>query len=129
MARLSSRSRGILTDLWLTAPATLGMIVLIFAPVLVVIVLSFTDYQFGARSFEWIGLENYATIFTDPIGQRAVVNTLIYVAIVMPASIVLALLVAIGVHEASRWMPRLAAALRAAYFLPVAATLVAMATV
>ena len=129
MARLSSRGRGILTDLWLTAPATLGMVVLIFAPVLVVVVLSFTDYQFGARSFEWIGLENYATIFTDPIGQRAVVNTLIYVAVVMPASIVLALLVALGVHEASRWMPRLAAALRAAYFLPVAATLVAMATV
>ncbi|MDE0214035.1 MAG: sugar ABC transporter permease, partial [Deltaproteobacteria bacterium] len=118
-----------LTNAWLVGPATIGMLVLIFGPVLAVAVLSFTDYQLGAQGFAWIGLENYTVLFTDPIGQRAVVNTLIYVAIVMPASMILALLVALGVHRVASWNATLAGVLRTAYFMPVAGTLVAMATV
>ncbi|MEQ8401568.1 MAG: sugar ABC transporter permease [Roseitalea porphyridii] len=105
------------------------MITLIFAPVLIVAVLSFTDYQFGAPTLNWIGLENYVTLFTDPLGCRAVTNTLIYVAIVVPFSILLALLVAVGLHDLTRRAPLLSSILRASYFLPVAATLVAMAIV
>ncbi|MGP9819614.1 carbohydrate ABC transporter permease [Salinarimonas sp. NSM] len=126
--RLLTRSRReALTNFWLAGPATLMMIVLIFVPVLIVAVLSFTDYQFGARSFRWIGLGNYVTLFTDPIGRRAVTNTLIYVAVVIPFSMGLALLVAIALHEMATWSRTLSSILRAAYFLPVAATLVAMA--
>ena len=118
-----------LTTAWLAGPATTGMLVLIFGPVLAVAVLSFTDYQLGAQGFAWIGLENYSVLFTDPIGRRAVVNTLMYVAIVMPASMILALLVALGVHRIAAWNTTLAGVLRTAYFMPVAGTLVAMATV
>jgi multiple sugar transport system permease protein len=126
--RLLTRSRReALTDLWLAGPATVLMLALIFVPVAMVAALSFTDYQFGARSFRWIGLDNYVTLFTDPIGRRAVTNTLIYVAVVIPFSIGLALLVAIALHEMATWSRTLSAVLRAAYFLPVAATLVAMA--
>lgn len=128
-ARLPVGLRATLTDLWLVGPATAAMLALIFVPVAIVAVLSFTDYQFGARSFAWIGLDNYVSLFTDRIGQRAVINTLIYVAIVMPASMILALLVALGVHAVAGWNGTLAGFLRTAYFLPVAATLVAMATV
>ena len=125
--RLSRTARERATDLWLAGPATLAMVVLIFAPVAIVAVLSFTDYQFGARSFRWIGWENYATLFTDPIGRKAVTNTLIYVAVVIPFAMGLALVVALALHDLAARLPRLSAALRAAYFLPVAATLVAMA--
>ena len=118
-----------LTTAALVGPATIGMLVLIFVPAFMVGIFSFTDYQFGARSFNWIGLDNYATLFTDRIGQRAVVNTLIYVAVVMPLSMILALIVALGIQSAANWSPRLATILRTAYFMPVAATLVAMATV
>ena len=127
--RPSDGMRAALTDAWLVGPATVGMLVLIFGPVLAVAVLSFTDYQLGARTFAWVGWENYAVLFTDPIGRRAVVNTLLYVAVVMPASVVLALWVALGVHRIARWNAMLAGVLRTAYFMPVAATLVAMATV
>ena len=67
--------RDIVTDAGLAGPASLAMLVLIFGPALIVGFLSFTDYQFGARGFNWVGLGNYQTIFTDPIGRRAVVNT------------------------------------------------------
>lgn len=127
--RLPPRAGEALTDAWLVGPATVAMLVLIFGPVLAVAVLSFTDYQLGAQGFAWIGLENYSVLFTDPIGRRAVVNTLIYVAIVMPASMILALLVALGVHRITSWNATVAGVLRTAYFMPVAGTLVAMATV
>ena len=125
--KLSRTARDRATDLWLAGPATLAILMLIFVPVAIVGVLSFTDYQFGAPSFRWVGWENYSTLFGDPIGRKAVTNTLIYVAVVIPFSMGLALLVALGLHNLAQSFPRLSASLRAAYFLPVAATLVAMA--
>lgn len=127
--RLPRRLRATLTDLWLAGPATLAMLALIFVPVGIVAVLSFTDYQFGARTFRWVGWSNYLTILTDPTARRAVTNTLLYAAVVIPASMVLGLLVALGLHGLAQRSPRLATVLRAVYFLPVAATLVAMAVV
>ena len=127
MRRLPLAARNALTDTWLAGPATIAMLVFIFLPVAVVAVLSFTDYQFGARSFTWTGLENYQKLFGSTLGRRAIINTLIYVAIVIPASVVFGLLVAIGLHRMVEWAPRLSNILRAVYFLPVAATLVAMA--
>ena len=123
------RVREALSDLWLVGPATLAMLILIFLPAVIVGVLSFTDYLFGAPTFNWVGFDNYTTLFTDKIGRRAVINTLIYVAIVMPTSIVLSLIAAIGIHAVGRWSIGTANFLRTAYFMPVVATLVAMATV
>jgi multiple sugar transport system permease protein len=128
MALSRARREG-LTTLALTGPATTAMLVLIFIPAAMVGALSFTDYQFGARSFNWIGLDNYAVLFTDKIGRRAVTNTLIYVGVVLPAAMLLSLLVALAIHSVAQWSSRAATAFRTAYFLPVAATLVAMATV
>jgi multiple sugar transport system permease protein len=121
--------REALSNLWLVGPATLAMLILIFLPAAIVGVLSFTDYLFGASTFNWVGLDNYTTLFTDKTGRRAVVNTLIYVAVVMPVSIVLSLIAAVGVHAVGRWSTGMANFLRTAYFMPVVATLVAMATV
>lgn len=116
-----------LTDLVLAGPAALAMILFVFLPVAVVLVLSFTDYQFGARRFEWVGVGNYADLFGSRLGRNALINTLIYAAIVIPASVALGLLVALGLHGIAVSLPRVSAVLRAVYFLPVAATLVAMA--
>lgn len=123
------RMREALTDMLLAGPATVAMLVLIFTPALIVGVLSFTDYLFGAAEFNWVGLDNYVTLFTDEVGRRAVINTLIYVSVVMPFSIVLSLAAAVGIQSVGRWSVGMANFLRTAYFMPVAATLVAMATV
>jgi len=123
------RIREALTDVMLAGPATIAMLVLIFLPALVVGMLSFTDYLFGASEFNWVGLDNYLTLFTDEVGRRAVINTLIYVAVVMPFSIILSLAAAVGIQSVGRWSVGIANFLRTAYFMPVAATLVAMATV
>jgi len=119
-------TREAITSVWLAGPATIAMLVFIFIPVAIVAVLSITDYQFGARTFNWIGLENYGKLFGSTIGRRAVFNTLVYVAFVIPFSVGLGLVVAIGLHQMIEWAPRLSNALKTIYFLPVAATLVAM---
>ncbi|MTI15950.1 sugar ABC transporter permease [Rhodobacteraceae bacterium RKSG542] len=126
---LPRRVHNALTDLALVGPATLAMLCLIFVPAVLVAVLSFTDYQFGAKAFNWIGLENYVELFTDRTGKRAVFNTLYYAAIVIPCSMILSLLVAMGVHQVASWNKTCANIFRTSFFLPVAATLVAMATV
>ncbi|PLW78559.1 carbohydrate ABC transporter permease [Cohaesibacter celericrescens] len=128
-AKTRHRIQEAMTTMIMTGPATIAMIVLIFIPALLVALFSFTDYQFGAQSFNWVGFDNYISMFTDRFGRRAVVNTLLYVALVMPLSMFLALIVALGIQSVARWSPRMAAFLRTAYFMPVAATLVAMATV
>ncbi|MCC0037930.1 MAG: sugar ABC transporter permease [Brucellaceae bacterium] len=124
--KLSIDSRQAMTDAWLVGPATLALILFIFLPVAIVAVLSFTDYQFGATSFNWNGLENYVKLFSSSIGRRAITNTLIYVAIVIPFSVGFGLLVAIGLFRMATWAPLLSNLMKTIYFLPVAATLVAM---
>ena len=116
-----------LTDLWLVGPAALAVVLFIFLPVCVVFILAFTDYQFGAKTANWIGFKNFSTLFGSRLGRNAILNTLVYAAIVIPASVGLGLLVAMGLHSLAKQLPRFSNMLKAIYFLPVAATLVAMA--
>jgi len=116
-----------LTDLMLVGPAAILIVVFIFIPVAIVIVLAFTDYQFGASSANWIGVDNFSTLLGSKIGRKALSNTLIYAAIVIPCSVGFGLLVALGLHNLSKTLPRISAILRTVYFLPVAATMVALA--
>lgn len=123
-ARLPGR---VATDLLLAGPAALCLVVFIFAPVAVVLVLAFTDYRVGASGFSWVGIDNFSELFTSRLGRMALINTLIYAGIVIPASVGGGLVVALGLFRLARSLPRLAAVLQTVYFLPVAATLVAMA--
>lgn len=113
--------------LLLTGPAALALVLFIFLPVAVVFVLSFTDYEIGAAGMRWVGIDNFAELLGSRLGRNAILNTLTYVAIVIPASVGLGLLVALGLSALARSLPRVVAILKAVYFLPVAATLVAMA--
>jgi multiple sugar transport system permease protein len=111
---------------WLAiSPALLLLIGLLFGPVAVVVLFSLTDWQLGSASFQFIGLANFRTLFADPTFWKALANTLIYAAIVVPGTVLLGLVVALLI-EAS---PGLRGFYRAAHFLPVMATMSAMAIV
>lgn len=109
----------------LSAPALFLMAMLLIGPLLAVLVLSFSDYSLGNSSLEWRGIENYQTMFSDDIFYKAVGNTLAYVGIVVPGSLVLGLGAALLIESLTRGK----AFWRAVYFLPVMATLIAMAIV
>jgi len=106
-------------------PALLLIMLLLIAPIVVVFLLSLTDYQLGALDWSWVGLGNYAEIFSDRIFLRSLGNTFIYVAIVVPGSVILGLVVAILVHERTKSK----AIYQTIFFLPVTTTLIAMSVV
>lgn len=107
------------------SPALLLLFVIYVVPLISLVVLSMTDYRLGAISARFVGLENFAAAFDDPVFRRALVNTFLYVALVIPGSVGLGLLVALLVHSRRRTR----SIYEVIYFLPVTATLVAMATV
>ena len=125
MAEPGTRRARLGDTLLLTLPAVLLMLVFLVGPLVSVIALSFTDYQLGAPSLAFVGLGNYSEMTSDPTVRISLANTLIYVAIVVPASVVLGLGAALLIEADSA----LRGFYRAAYFLPVMATLIAMAIV
>ncbi|MCG6206977.1 sugar ABC transporter permease [Rhodopseudomonas sp. HC1] len=109
----------------LVGPAIVLMLLMLIGPLLGVIALSFTDYQLGAPSFDWIGLANYQDMVADKTFWISLTNTLTYVVVVVPGSVVLGLGVALLIQSETG----MRAFYRTVYFLPVMATLIAMAIV
>ncbi|WP_368417245.1 carbohydrate ABC transporter permease [Falsiroseomonas sp.] len=111
---------------WLLAlPALLLMWAMLLGPAVAVGLLSLTDWNFGAPDIAWTGLGNYAEMWGDRVFWTSLRNTLIYVGVSVPATVLLGLLAAIAIEGVTRGR----GFYRAAYFLPVASTLLAMALV
>lgn len=110
--------------LLLAAPAMAGLVLLLLLPTAAVLAVSFTDMELGGPPLRWIGLGNYAELLTDPTFRQALHNTLVYVAVVLPASLGLGLGIALLVEAGTRGRMLF----RAVFFLPVVSLLVAMAS-
>ena len=120
-----ARWRESLNGLGFVSPALLLLLSIYIVPLASLLALSTTDYQLGAITMRFLGFENFANAFGDPVFRRAMFNTFLYVAIVIPASVGFGLWIAILVHARKRTR----SFYEVVYFLPVTSTLVAMATV
>jgi len=109
----------------LSAPALVLMVLLIVGPLLAVVVIACTDYQLGDRSLRFVGLANFRALASDAVFWKALGNTALYVLVVVPGSVALGLAAATLIEAATG----LKAFYRTILFLPVMATLVAMAVV
>lgn len=119
--RLRSQRRA---GLLLATPAALLLFALVLLPSSTILVLSLTDYQLGLGGSRFVGLDNYSAMFADSAFRQSLRNTSIYVLTVVPLSIGLALFFALMIEARTT----LKSWYRTAFFLPVTATLVAMAT-
>lgn len=106
-------------------PTYFLLTLVIIAPLLTMVWLSFTDYTLGAVDVQFVGLRNFAKMLSDDAYWRSVRNTALYVATVVPGSVGLGLAVALLVHRRTRSRRFY----EFVYFLPVTSTLVAMAIV
>lgn len=109
----------------LAGPAAALILLLLVAPLAAVLVLSFTDYQLGAAGWRFIGLANYQALAADPVFWTSLANTAAYAAVVVAGSAGLGLGAALLVSRAGL----LAGVYRTVFFLPVMASLIAMALV
>ncbi|MDX8470182.1 sugar ABC transporter permease [Mesorhizobium sp. VK23B] len=107
----------------LAGPALLLLVFLFFLPVFAVFAIALTDWQFGASSFAFVGLANFREVFADEGFRASFINTILYVAIVVPGTIILGLAIALLIESGKSCR----AFYRAVHFLPFMATLTAMA--
>ena len=111
--------------IWFVAPAVILMIVILIAPVFIAATLSFTDYSLGDPTFQWVGWENYESITSRTSYKKMFSASLTYVLIVVPASVALGLGAALLITSL-RFGGEF---YKTVFFLPVMATLLAMAFV
>ncbi|MEA9390381.1 sugar ABC transporter permease [Acerihabitans sp. TG2] len=114
-----------LQTLLLLGPSMLLTLLLLVLPLAVVALMSLTDWQFGASTLNWVGLENYVSLWHDDTFHKAFFNTLAYMALVSLGSVAIGLGAALLIesHHSLRGL------YRTAFFLPVASTFIAMAVV
>src|SRR5688500_15050721 len=92
--RMPRRWRHRLTVLSFMAPALIGITVFFIYPLLSAIYFSFTRFDLLTTP-QWVGLRNYVYLFTqDPNAQKSALNTLWFVAVLVPARMLAALLTA-----------------------------------
>lgn len=113
--------------LWLgllLTPYLLGFVVLIAYPAGTSLLGSFRDWPlFGEAT--WVGLDNYQRLVADPGFWQAVRNTLLYVALLVPAELVVGLGLALFLNRELRGV----AVYRSAYFAPFVLSLAAVGLV
>lgn len=112
------------------APALALLMLFFFLPVMAGLLLSLSDFDLYAladtRNARFVGLDNYRHLLQNPLFWTALKNTLYFVAVGGPLSLLISLGAALLVnHPLARCKPWF----RSLLFLPVVATLVAMAVV
>ena len=106
------------------APTLIGLLVLNIFPVIKTFILSFKKVgAFGDG--QWVGLSNYTKMFKDPAVIEATVNTFKYAILVVPATVVLSLIVAVLLNKKIKGV----SIYRTIYFLPMVAAPAAIAMV
>jgi len=91
------RLRSTLEAYGMLAPSVLGCALFLIAPLVVVVVLSFHEWNFLSDP-EFVGLQNYRDLGGDERAMRSIGNTFYYVLLNIPIQTVLALLLALAVN-------------------------------
>jgi multiple sugar transport system permease protein len=111
-------------------PALLVLGLFFFAPIAAAFVLSLTDFDIYAladsSNARWVGWENYRRLLGEPKFHWALVNTLYFVCVGGPLTVVVSLSAALLVNSK---LTRFKTLWRTVFFAPVVTTLVAVAIV
>lgn len=109
-----SRQRA--TGLLLCAPALAGLLLFVAVPFALALLLAFTNLRLGSPlPVEFVGLQQFQRIFSDPTFNRALLNNSLFALLVVPLQTALALGLALLLHQPLRGR----ALFRTLFFLPV----------
>ena len=122
-SKVSQDNHQVRTAWSMTAPALALMFLILLVPIVVAGVLSFSNYSLGNTGFDWVGSQNYERRFSRSTYEKMFIATFTYVVTVVPISVGLGLGAALLVHS----LGRVGDIYKTIYFLPVMATLLAMA--
>jgi multiple sugar transport system permease protein len=120
-AAVSSRGNEGRTAAWMIAPAVILLIVFLLVPVILAFGLAFTNARLiSPRPATFIGIENFTTLFDDPVFWASLRNTLFFAVIVVPVQAAFALVLAMLVNAKVRGTNFF----RTIYFIPVVTSMV-----
>ncbi|MZQ86065.1 ABC transporter permease subunit [Paenibacillus sp. 5J-6] len=110
---------------WLfVLPMLLFFLLFVVYPILKAIKSSF--YGFDYTKYYWSGLDNYRTIFTDPLFWKSIRNTLEFVLYLVPSITVIALMIAVTLYAYPKKMQSF---FKAAFYIPGVTSIVSLTLV
>jgi lactose/L-arabinose transport system permease protein len=110
---------------WLfTVPSIVLIISFVFYPMIQAFITSLKSGM--GNNLRFVGIANYARLFTDNIFQKSVFNTLVYLVVQVPIMIVLALFISVLLNDKNL---KYKAFFRTAIFLPCVTSLVAYSVI
>ncbi|MFE3836454.1 carbohydrate ABC transporter permease [Pseudogemmobacter sonorensis] len=118
-------SRTLVHGLLLLSPTLVLLVGFTLFPTMATLWDSFHSTPRGRRAAVWVGMQNYQTMLNDPVFWKAMRNTAVYAAVTIPASIGLALGLALLVNANIRGR----AFARLAFFTPTILPMVAVANI
>lgn len=118
------RTRRRLTPYLFLAPTLFFVTILFLGPFTYNVVISFFDWSL-LRPKTFVGLENFVDVLTSDRFWDVLGNTVVFVLLTVPVGFVLSLAVAVGLHALQ--IKRGSALIRTLYFVPVIASLTAVA--
>ncbi|MEZ0447164.1 carbohydrate ABC transporter permease [Cellulomonas sp. ICMP 17802] len=114
----------------MAAPFVLLFLVFTAWPVLSSLFMSVTDLKSrdlkNPFAVNFVGLDNFATVLSDPLFRKAALNTLYFVVVGVPLTILVALTIAIALNTG---ITKLSGFFRIGYYMPVVTSIVAVAVV
>lgn len=108
----------------LLLPNLLGFLMFTLFPVIGTFLIGFTDWNMADR-LNWIGLENYKALTEDETFRKVFRNTLYYSAVSVPLGMAVSLGLAVFLNQKLRFIRFY----RAAFFMPVISSFVAVAVI
>ncbi|MEV4173669.1 sugar ABC transporter permease [Nonomuraea sp. NPDC049709] len=114
----SRRGTGVRAPWWFVVPAISIYLFIVVVPSANGALYSFTDWNGLRPDWSFVGLDNFAAVFSDRAARAALLNTVVLAAVAMVVQNVVGLLLALGVNSLvkSRYV------LRVIFFAPVVLT-------
>lgn len=94
-------------------PAGISIFVWSYYPLLRGLVIAFQDYRI-VKGTEWVGLDNFISVFTQPIFWKSLINSFLYVGLSILIGFFIPIFLAISLNE----IPRFKVFFRTVFYLP-----------
>lgn len=115
------RMREAMTGYLFLLPSFLGFIIFMFIPIVFGLYISFTNYD-GFKVMDFIGFNNYLDMFQDSYFTISLKNNLVYTLVTVPATLIIALLLAVAVNKGLKG----SAIFKTLFFFPYITSMVAV---
>ena len=94
-------------------PAGVSMLLWAYYPLVAGLVIGFQDYRI-VQGTSWVGLDNFISVFTQPVFYQALFNSLLYVVLTIGIGFLMPVFLAVALNE----IPRFQLLFRTLFYLP-----------